>query len=119
MKVIDSKIDQYTTAIGNNLDPYGAEVYKYAERWAELMEAQINAGNSLVDIAKETSCEADTSGITGFMYGAAVGVLSYFWIYGEELRRWYNLSIQIGNEGEKANESGGVLNPALLAIGDN
>jgi len=33
------------------------------------------------------------------------------------LRRWHNKENQIGTEGDKANESGGVLNPALLSIG--
>ena len=37
--------------------------------------------------------------------------------YGDQLRRQHNLKTQLGNEGEKANESGGVLNPALLSIG--
>jgi len=32
------------------------------------------------------------------------------------LRKWHNIKTQIGNEGEKANASGGVLNPALLNI---
>jgi hypothetical protein len=36
---------------------------------------------------------------------------------GEELRRWHNKDVQIGDEGEKANETpGAVLNPALLTI---
>lgn len=51
------------------------------------------------------------------MYGCAVSILSQVWIHGEELRRWHNLDSQIGTEGEKANESGGVLNPAVLNIG--
>lgn len=50
------------------------------------------------------------------MYGCAVSALAKFWVHGEQLRIWHNLDIQIGNEGEKANESGGVLNPALLNI---
>ena len=48
-------------------------------------------------------------------YGA-VSTLSKVWEHGEELRRWSNLDLQIGNEGEKANESGGTLNPALLNV---
>jgi hypothetical protein len=43
-------------------------------------------------------------------------VLASCWEHGEELRRWHNLKTQIRDEGEKANESGGVLNPALLNI---
>ena len=53
---------------------------------------------------------------SGFQYGAAVTTLAACWEHGDELRRWHNLKSQIGNEGEKANESGGVLNPAILNI---
>jgi len=53
----------------------------------------------------------------GFMYGCAVSTLAKFWEFGEDLRRWSNLDMQIGHEGEKANADGGVLNPALISIG--
>jgi deoxyribonuclease V len=49
--------------------------------------------------------------------GCAMSILSQVWVHGEQLRRWHNLKTQIRNEGEKANESGGVLNPALLSLG--
>ena len=98
-----------------NTDPYGEEIFNYAERWANLMEEKIEEGAELEDIAGETSFEV-ANGITGFMYGAAVSVLSECWEHGERLRRWHNLDMQIGSEGEEANESGGVLNPALLNI---
>ena len=102
--------------VESNDDPYGMACVTFAARWANLMEKRMADGAKLQDIAKETSHEADTEGITGFMYGAAVSMLSSSWIHGEELRRWHNLDTQIRNEGEKANESGGVLNPALLTI---
>lgn len=100
-----------------NQDPYGRAIFVYAERWADLMEAEIAKGVPISECAERASHEADTEGLTGFMYGAAVSILSQAWKYGEELRRWHNVHEQIGNEGEKANESGGVLNPALLNIG--
>lgn len=110
--------EAWAEGLKNNTDPYGAEVYRYAERWANLMEEQINGdGKQVGKVAKETSHKADTSGITGFMYGCAVLVLSHCWKFGEELRQWHNLDTQIGSEGEKANASGGVLNPAVLNIG--
>ena len=99
-----------------NRDSYGAGVVVYAERWARLMQLEMAGGKSLEDVAEATSYEADIDGITGFMYGCAVSILAHCWKYGERLRRWHNLKTQIGNEGEKANESGGVLNPALLNI---
>ena len=100
-----------------NQDPYGAGVVVYAERWARLMQREMANGKKLEDVAEATSHVADTDGITGFMYGCAVSTLAHCWKFGDELRRWHNLDTQIGNEGEKANESGGVLNPALLNIG--
>ncbi len=103
--------------VKNNQDPYGGAAIRFTERWADLMEAKMAEGKALEDIAKEASDEADTEGITGFMYGCAVSTLAAVWEHGEQLRRWHNLDTQIGDEGEKANESGGCLNPALLNIG--
>lgn len=101
----------------NNQDGYGAGVIAFAERWARLMQLEMANGQKLEDIASATSHEADTEGITGFMYGAAVSTLASCWKYGDQLRRWHNLDTQLGDEGEKANETGGILNPALLRIG--
>ena len=100
-----------------NKDGYGGAVISYAERWARLMEAEIAAGKTVKDCARSMSSVADVEGITGFMYGCAVSILAQVWAHGEDLRRWHNLDTQIGTEGEKANESGGTLNPALLSIG--
>lgn len=100
----------------NNKDGYGGAVVTYAERWARLMQVEMANGKKLEDMADATSSEADLEGITGFMYGCAVSTLAHCWKHGDQLRRWHNLKTQIGDEGEKANESGGVLNPALLSI---
>jgi|SRR6185295_6202151 len=99
-------------------EPYGHRVMTYTETWANYMEWEIANGKKLEDIAESTSRDADTDGITGFMYGCAVAILADVWEYGDILRRWHNLRIQIGNEGEIANESGKTLNPALLIIGE-
>ena len=103
--------------VAANTDPYGAGVLRYAQKWAELMEVQIEAGKVVKEVAKQTSHEANEEGITGFMYGAAVCVLSECWHHGEDLRQWHNLDTQIGNEGEIDNQNGGVLSPAVLNIG--
>jgi len=108
---------KYAEYKAKNNDPYGGAVVVYSEKWADLMEARMANGEKIKDFANETSREADTDGITGFMYGCAVQGLAHYWEHGEALRLWHNLDTQIGNEGEKANESGGVLNPALLNIG--
>ncbi len=99
-------------------DGYGLGVYGFAEAWARLMQAKLAEGKQIAESADECCSLADKGfGISGFMYGAAVSVLSHCWKHGEELRRWHNLKTQIRDEGERANKTGGVLNPALLSIG--
>lgn len=99
-------------------DPgYGMAVVTYARRWAEMMEAAMEKGETLEQCAKRISHEANTEGITGFMYGMAVSILSKCWAHGEELRKWHNLKTQLHDEGEMANaEAGAVLNPAILTV---
>ena len=109
-------IEGWMEGLSNNIDPYGRACFIYAEDWACLMEAKIKEGIPLDDCAKNTSHEADTDGITGFMYGNAVSILSNCWRHGEKLRIWHNIETQIKDEGEKANEKGTVLNPAIVEI---
>jgi len=116
MNIKDQEV--WDSWVANNQDPYGSAIIRYAEAWANLMEAHMADGEALADCAEATSHAANTEGISGFMYGAAVATLSSSWEHGEELRRWHNLDTQIGDEGEKANESGGVLNPAVLGLGE-
>lgn len=104
-----SKWEQW---VENNTDPYGKAVIDYAERWANLMEERIENGETVADCAKETSNEADIDGITGFMYGASVGVLATSWAWGEELRRWHNADYGQPN-------AQGVVNPAIITIGED
>lgn len=112
----------------NNKDAYGGAIYKYAERWAKLMQYEMQQSETqkiydengtllkeiplyptVYNVAEKASHDADVEGITGFMYGAAVSVLSSTWEHGEELRKWHN--------GEYNHEGDGVVNPAILTIG--
>ena len=112
MKLRPGMEADYQKGYKNNLDPYGHAVYAFAERWAELMEKDIEdcGGPTAAAIAnfEKRSREADTEGITGFMYGCAVQILSDCWEFGEILRRWHNK--EYGYEGD------GVVNPAILTI---
>lgn len=112
-----AKPTEWAQWVAKNTDPYGSGVIVYAERWARIMQAEMAAGKELEDIAESTSHDADVDGITGFMYGCAVSGLARMWAHGERLRRWHNLKTQLRDEGERANESGGVLNPAVFSIG--
>lgn len=104
------------TVESNSADPYSYACVKYAANWAALMDTLLE-GTTVAAIAKQASHDADTDGITGFMYGAAVSMLSRAWKHGDELRRWHNLDTQIRDEGVLANESEATLNPAMLSIG--
>ena len=109
--------DEYEKYVNiNSGDGYSKGVVDYEKRWCDLMEKKMADGAELKDIWKDCSFEV-AEGITGFMYGCAVASLSRHWVHGEELRKLHNLDTQIGSEGEDANQSGGVLNPALLTIG--
>jgi len=92
----------------NNKDGYGSAIITYAKNWGRLMQLEVSKGNKIVDVAEKCSHDADTEGMTGFMYGAAVSVLSDCWIHGEELRKWHNK--------EYNHEGDGVVNPAILTI---
>lgn len=68
-----------------------------------------DACNAIVENAEKLSHEADTEGITGFMYGCAVSILAQCWEYGEELRKWHNKEYDYDGDG--------VVNPAILTAG--
>lgn len=94
----------------NSKDGYSRGVVDYADRWARLMQAKLQQGAQLRDVAEATSHEADIDGITGFMYGCAVSALAHFWIHGDELRVWHN-----GQYGVSA-DAKGTVNPAVLTL---
>lgn len=116
-------MDQMSTMEGDPIgDLYGRCVLVAAEHWADLMEPHAEAGEAFADFAHPTFGETDEWlgiwGLTGFQYGAVISVLSDIWEHGEALRTWHNLETQLGDEGERANAEGGVLNPALLSISE-
>lgn len=113
MKIVEGREQDYKDWYDLNDDPYGRACFRYAERWADMLEElttdDTNAEEIIIQNAKATSHEADTEGITGFMYGCAVSILVQAWKYGEYLRKWHNS--QYNYEGD------GVVNPAVLKIG--
>ena len=113
MKIIKGKEKEYKDWYDKNSDRYGRACFTYAERWAELLEAEIDKSNDVmkcfVDNADRLSHEADKEGITGFMYGCAVSILSQFWEYGEYLRKWHNKKYDY--------DGGGAVNPAVITVG--
>lgn len=94
----------------NSKDGYSMGVVTYARRWAKYMQhLMIKHNKAIYQIADEVSHVTDIEGITGFMYGCAVAMLSECWKYGEELRRWNNK--EWGQE-----NCDGIVNPAVLTV---
>jgi hypothetical protein len=94
----------------NSQDPYSLGVVRFTERWGALMEVWManTPAYTVRDIAKLAASEADSEGVTGFMYGCAVQSLAHFWRHGDELRKWHN--------GEYGHQGDGVVNPAVFSI---
>lgn len=110
MKVKQGMEKEYQDWKEKNSDGYSSAVFMFAEKWAELIEAEIEKGNKLQDVAEELEKQpANEFGLTGFQYGCAISILSQCWEYGEELRVWHN--------GDYNYEGEGVVNPAILTIG--
>jgi hypothetical protein len=121
MQFVEGGKEQWDKGVAAQVDDdgkpeeYGLAVFKYAERWANQMEHALGIEDGkykLEDVADLLSHIADEEGITGYMYGCAVDILSQVWVHGEALRRWHNAKYD-----KSANEKpGAVINPALVAI---
>jgi len=98
-----------------NQDPYGKCCVDVAREVMRLLDEEDDFDTH------EIICRADKNigagGITGFMAGCVASMVSGCHSRGEDFRRKWNTDNQIKDEGDKANESGGVLNPAILCIG--
>ena len=116
MEIIKGKEQIYKDWYNKNKDPYGRACFSYAERWAEMMEKAIDESEydtvaAIALNAERLSHEANTEGITGYMYQCAISILSSCWIYGKELEKWNNgeyrhveLAIKEANKRKKANK---------------
>ena len=100
--------------VKNNDDAYGKACVDVAREVMEILD-----DNKPFDPHK-IICQAvdsiDAGGITGFMAGCVAQMVAGCHSRGEEFRRAWNQDVQINDEGDKANETGGILNPALLNI---
>lgn len=107
-------------------------------RWGRFVDSNKgDYGKACVDVAREAMrlldtdeykefdthkliCDADDNieagGITGFMAGCVAQMISTCHSRGNEFRIKWNSDNQIGTEGDDANISGGVLNPALMNV---
>ena len=103
----------------NNQDLYGGACVKVAKKAMELLDDPKYLFDDPWKLINDADTLSGAGGITGFMAGAAASMISECHTRGDEFRRKWNKETQIGTEGDKANESGGILNPALLTIGQS
>lgn len=82
MKIIKGKEKEYKDWYDKNSDGYGRACFTYAERWAELLEAEIDKSNDVMkcfaDNADRLSHEADTEGMDTVIALCVSAVGSYF-----------------------------------------
>ncbi|MEE9337253.1 MAG: hypothetical protein V3U87_04170 [Methylococcaceae bacterium] len=112
MKLKDK--EAWGKAVEVNTDPYGKACVDVARKVMEILDEGKEFDTHKI------ICQADDDikmgGITGFMAGCVASMVSQCHARGEEFRRKWNSDNQFKDEGDKANESGGILNPALLNI---
>ncbi len=113
--IIDKK--GWEKQVKANDDPYGKACIDVTRRVMEILDHYDGDDYDTHKLICKADKEVDAGGITGYMAGCVAGMVAQLHSRGDEFRRKWNLDNQIQNEGEKANEGKGVLNPALLNIG--
>jgi len=100
--------------VEGNKDPYGKACVDVARKVMELLDEDVDF--VLPNIVNWADDEIGTGGLTGFMAGAVAAMVSQCHSRGEEFRLAWNRATQLRDEGERANEIGDILNPALLMM---
>ena len=101
-----------------NIDPYSKACVDVARCAMEILDEE-PGGFDTHNLICRAEKRAGEDGITGFMAGCVAQMVSACHSRGDEFRQKWNLKHQIHDEGEKANQSGGVLNPAVLTMEGN
>lgn len=105
---------KWNNYVNKNKDAYGKACVDVARCVMEILDENkpFSAHNIICRANKEVQ-----AGITGFMAGCVAQMVSECHTRGEEFRRLWNKDVGItDDDAEKANESGGVINPAILTI---
>ena len=114
MAIVDVK--SWESWVKANTDSYGKAAVDVAREVMRLLDEPDYKDFDTHKIICDADDNIEAGGITGFMAGCVASMVSKCHSRGEEFRRKWNGDNQIGNEGDKANEGDGVLNPALLNI---
>ena len=93
MKILAGMEDFYADWKKENEDAYGKECFKFAEDWAELMEAEIEKDHDIKKVLKEKALETRMKATnyryaTDFMFAIASNILCKCWEYGKYLEEF-------------------------------
>lgn len=106
LTTVPGKEDIWASLVKENQDPYGHAVIEAVS----LAGAALDAGKT----PKEAQDVWSGLDLTGFMAGYAAKCLSQLHPRGDEWREGWNAQYDVTEEKAK----GGVVNPAILTIGD-
>jgi hypothetical protein len=110
-----TKQKEWNECVEANKSSYGKACVDVARRVMEILDEE-SGDFDTHKILRRADKDVKAGGITGFMAGCVAQMVSQCHSRGEEFRKKWNCDNQIKDEGEKANESGGILNPAILEI---
>lgn len=86
IKLLDA--EKWEQWVSNNRDPYGKAIIDFARQWARMMQVEIDHGSTVEDAARKTEHDADTFGLSGFGFSAALHILREVWVYGRSLQNY-------------------------------
>lgn len=94
----------------NSTDEYNKCIIDYAVLMTQFMEFLHKYHNRSVAQSFDIASHYSNSlyGVTGYMHGAAVNIISNLWKYGEEVRVYHNKMFNYSGDG--------VVNPAVISI---
>lgn len=114
MAIVDQTA--WLSCVNANRDAYGKCCVDVARRVMLILDEEPGEIDCHSLICR-ADVDTNAGGITGFMAGCVAEMVSKVHSRGEEFRRKWNIDTQISDEGKKANETGRILNPALMNIG--
>jgi hypothetical protein len=103
--------------VAANTDAYGGACINVAREAMRLLDERPEPITDTHKLICDADDAAKTGGITGFMAGCVAQMIAKCHSRGEEFRRAWNGENQLGDEGDRANDKGTILNPAVLCVG--
>lgn len=117
MRIKHGMKKKYKEWLDVNKDGYSRTCFVYAERFADMLEIEyvkaidVPMSKILELHGDKFSHDADIEGVTGFMVGMSINILSQCWEFGKDLKLWWNTKY-----GQPDAE--GTVNPAILVVGE-